>query len=408
MARFLNISLVFGVLVGSFVPLVQAAYFSDVKIDHPSYVAIQHVREQEYMNGYEDGTFRPSAVLNRAELLKVAIAAGVLEDEETDGAGENSEVEESVEIEENCFEDVPTDAWYAESICTAKEMGIVSGYEDGTFRPGDDVSVVEAAKIVALTQGLEMQGEGEYWYTPYLNVLDGKSALSASFLYVNQGVTRGELAEMVWRLSLDEEEDADVVDELDVADVTAMAGSTCMAFSGEDIPGNIDIQRVRETWLGWNNEVRDLAGLHAYEYNDQLGRTAAIWSDYSKDRGNITHSRPGQTVYYDYWLMTSWFKDLGLTFKVVGGSGFVENIGWDYYSCNEEDCTDELITAIRGTFNFFMGEKGHAYAPHYDSIMSSSYQMLGVGVAIDEARKKYYLTIHYGTEITSNPDPVCP
>jgi uncharacterized protein YkwD len=419
MTRLLNYLLIAILLSGSFIPIIHAGYFFDVHTDYPGYEAIAFVKGKNYMVGYEDQFFRPDKVLNRAELLKVAIAAGMFDEDDSVGLAnieeeiiknddliELTNVEKNIE-EEDCFIDIPSDAWFSDSVCDAKLQGFIAGYEDSTFRPANHVSVVEAAKIIALTQGLDVQEGGNHWYMPYLKALDERNAFPVSFLYANQEVTRAELAQIIWRLSLDPIKDTDIINSLEKADISSIEGNTCTSFF-EDIPDNIDIERVRETWLGWTNEVRAAEGLHTYSYNNQLERTAAIWSAYSKDHGTITHSRPGQTSYYDYWIMKDWFEDLGLTFKQIGRSGFVENIGWNYYSCNEDDCTDEIISAISNTFDFFMSEKGRAYAPHYNSIVNPNYQELGVGLAIDESRKKYYITVHYATEITSNPEPICP
>ncbi len=48
---------------------------------------------------------------------------------------------------ENCFKDVKTE-WFAAFSCYAKEAGWVKGYEDGTFKPAQSVSKSEAVKII--------------------------------------------------------------------------------------------------------------------------------------------------------------------------------------------------------------------------------------------------------------------
>ena len=385
----------------AFSGLAQAQVFPDVAIDHDNYLAIEYVNQYGSMIGYEDGNFRPNKVLNRAELLKV-VYVGLAEEEQL-GEPKGGD----------CFSDVPADSWFAEYVCRAKRDGVVGGYEDGSFKPDQKVSVVEAAKIIALAKGLEVDsgsafGGGNYWYSPYLQVLGDEGVLPVSFEYANQEVTRGELAEMMWRLS--GAESAADPDLLSRANVSEIEGSTCSA-SPEDMPENIDMQRVRETWLGWNNDTRAGLGLDPYEYEPQLGRTAAIWSERAESLGSISHTRPGSSAYYDYGLIGRWFADLGVEFTRSGGrSDYVENIAWEYYSCSDGECTDELIAGIRKSYNFFVGEKGRAYSPHYDSIVSPNYDYLGLGIAVDETAYggKFYLTVHYGTEITSNPDPICP
>lgn len=54
----------------------------------------------------------------------------------------------------NCFPDVTTD-WYAKYVCYAKEEGWVSGYDDGFFRPADSVNKVEALKMLLNSQDIE-------------------------------------------------------------------------------------------------------------------------------------------------------------------------------------------------------------------------------------------------------------
>jgi len=48
---------------------------------------------------------------------------------------------------ENCFTDVKTE-WFAAFACYAKEAGWVKGYEDGSFKPAKNVEKAEAVKII--------------------------------------------------------------------------------------------------------------------------------------------------------------------------------------------------------------------------------------------------------------------
>lgn len=167
-----------------------------------------------------------------------------------------------------------------------------------------------------------------------------------------------------------------------------------------DIPKNVDMEKVRATWLSWYNDARSQNGLGPYVYNEDLNATASNWSFFAKKRGYIDHKRAGQKSYYDYKKVGAWFASKGVTFlRGSGRSDYVENIGWDYYSCSQADCTDELIAAIRHTYNFFMGEKGKKYRAHYESIMNKNYKEIGMGIAVDPVKKRYYLTVHYGTDV---------
>lgn len=46
------------------------------------------------------------------------------------------------------FSDVHADDWFGHVVCKAQEANVIGGYPDGTFRPGNNVNFAEAAKIV--------------------------------------------------------------------------------------------------------------------------------------------------------------------------------------------------------------------------------------------------------------------
>lgn len=78
--------------------------------------------------------------------------------------------------------DVAEDAAYAGAVERLMALGIVSGYEDGTYRPGNIVTRAEFAKLVVATLGLEDAAAfsagmslfsdvpADAWYAGYVNV----------------------------------------------------------------------------------------------------------------------------------------------------------------------------------------------------------------------------------------------
>ncbi|MFK7780701.1 MAG: CAP domain-containing protein [Candidatus Gracilibacteria bacterium] len=165
---------------------------------------------------------------------------------------------------------------------------------------------------------------------------------------------------------------------------------------------NIDMNRVRDVWLGRFNTVRNDLGKHSYSYDSKLEKTALEWSQISKDRGDITHKRDLSDSYYDYSKITSWFKDRGVVCKNIGGTTNTENIGYGTFSCKDSECTDELISGIRSTFDFYMGEKYKSYQPHYQSIINTNFTKMGIGIELQEKSNgyyKFYLTVHYCTKL---------
>lgn len=174
------------------------------------------------------------------------------------------------------------------------------------------------------------------------------------------------------------------------------------------IPGNIDMAKLRQTWLDWNNDLRLGAGLKPYVLEPELDWSAQNWSDRAKRLGVISHKRDGSNAYYDYRRILNWFKDLNLEFQNVHGSTYTENIGWGFYKCPADgsDCTPAMTTAIKTTLDFFARER-QSNGAHWRSMMNKDFQEIGLGLALDRVKHKYYLTIHYATAITSHPKAIC-
>lgn len=90
-----------------------------------------------YIVGYEDGTIRPNGHITRAE------AATVFFRLLTDKARDANLTDRSP------YPDVSAGAWYNKAIATLSRMGILSGYEDGSFRPNATVTRAEFAAMAA-------------------------------------------------------------------------------------------------------------------------------------------------------------------------------------------------------------------------------------------------------------------
>ena len=77
MKKFLAVFLVFSMLfVGS---SVFALSFSDLPSTHWAYPYITELTNKKVINGYEDGTFRPSGTVTRGEFIKLAVVASLPE-----------------------------------------------------------------------------------------------------------------------------------------------------------------------------------------------------------------------------------------------------------------------------------------------------------------------------------------
>lgn len=162
---------------------VSVKSFLDVEYGHENYTAIQYLLQNKVVQGYQDGSFKPKNHINRAEFLKIVMEAAALETEGVD-----------------CYKDV-RDSWYSPYVCGATKLKLVSGYPDGYFRPEKDINFVEASKIIANAMGLEtLEDDGQAWYDKYVNAMEDGKAIPKSVSAFDHKLTRGEMAEMVWRL----------------------------------------------------------------------------------------------------------------------------------------------------------------------------------------------------------------
>ena len=107
--------------------------FPDVNEGDWFNVTVSSLANMGAVGGYEDGTFRPNEPITRAELLAMAVRF--------------FEAFETI-YEPGTFTDVTGDEWYATAIAAAKELGIISGYPDGTVRPEANITRAETCAIV--------------------------------------------------------------------------------------------------------------------------------------------------------------------------------------------------------------------------------------------------------------------
>ena len=170
----------------------KAEAFADAK-KHKYNEAIDYLREQNVVEGYDDGTFRPDHTINRAEFMKIIIAAKF------------SKEYISLSMAGNCFSDVTSDQWFAPYICMAKNEGIISGYPDGTFGPEKEITFAEAAKILAEVYNLDFTN-GDSWYEGYVKALQDNNYIPDSVSALTKQITRAEMAELIWRIKMQKKE----------------------------------------------------------------------------------------------------------------------------------------------------------------------------------------------------------
>ncbi|MDO5398927.1 MAG: S-layer homology domain-containing protein [bacterium] len=121
--------------------------FEDIHSEDAYYNQITSLSEAGIINGYEDNTFRPQNYINRGEFAKIFCTALNI----TKCTGKS-------------FSDVPADSWaskYIDALCSSE---IIDGFEDGTFRPNDNIRLKDAIKMIVCAQGFAEKAEKKGGY----------------------------------------------------------------------------------------------------------------------------------------------------------------------------------------------------------------------------------------------------
>jgi hypothetical protein len=109
-------------------------HFTDVLPDNPFYIYIETAYHQGVISGYAGGIFHPGSDLTRGQLCKVIVLAQHW----------------PIISEAPHFIDVPTTHPFYGFIETMVNVGVISGYSDFTFRPGNPATRGQISKVVYL------------------------------------------------------------------------------------------------------------------------------------------------------------------------------------------------------------------------------------------------------------------
>ncbi len=194
MKRFLQFVAVFILLI----PSAFAGSFPDVAEDHANFGAIQYLEANNIINGYDDGTFRPNDLVNRAEAVKIIVGAfGV------DHEGSFDKI----------FPDVTTDQWFFPFVMGGYEAGLVQGYDSGYFKPGDPVNMAETLKIISIAADASipdsvdsdvfLDAPMDSWYAPFAYYAREHNVIladDAGEISANKDMTRAAFAEIIYRM----------------------------------------------------------------------------------------------------------------------------------------------------------------------------------------------------------------
>lgn len=138
MRKVLSFVLVLSLVLGS-VGMAFAATPSDVA-GKDCEVPVAVLTDLGIVKGYEDGSYKPEGIVTRAEMAVLVVNALGLQDYVTATA-------------KSTFKDMAGYGWAEGYVAYAQSLGVISGYGDGTFKPGKTVSYDEAATMMVAALG---------------------------------------------------------------------------------------------------------------------------------------------------------------------------------------------------------------------------------------------------------------
>lgn len=176
--------------------VLAATKFIDVPAGAFYEKAVENLSINGVIGGYEDGTFKPSKAVTRAEAAKML-------------AGDLGLLQELTQTTVN-FKDVKNGDWFYQPVTALSQAGGIGGYENGTFQPNKTITRAEMASMLMKAYSLEENPEAQKapfsdvapnsWYAKAVQTLYGNkitSGKSATKFAPNDPVTRGEIAAFI-------------------------------------------------------------------------------------------------------------------------------------------------------------------------------------------------------------------
>lgn len=149
-----------------------------------------------YIMGYPDGTVQPKGEITRAEACTIFFR--LLTESSRDYYFSKT----------NDYTDVNAGDWFNNAISTLSNAGIVTGYNDGTFRPNQPITRGEMAKIIAnfanLNKGTKSFTDlSGHWSKTYVELAAGNGWIAGypdGSFRPDQKITRAETVTMINRV----------------------------------------------------------------------------------------------------------------------------------------------------------------------------------------------------------------
>lgn len=163
----------------------------------------------------------------------------------------NNVSETNNEIEKALYNDVQNGMWAKEAIEFLSKRGILSGFPNGEFKPNEQISREQFAKIVCMSAGIDTDDnynikfdDVDYssWYAPYVNALYKKGIIAGkneNTFGVGEAITRQDVCVILYRLKSREQEELNM-EYTDKDDISPYAETAVGYFSARAVINGFD------------------------------------------------------------------------------------------------------------------------------------------------------------------------
>lgn len=149
-----------------------------------------------YVIGYTDGTIRPGNNISRAEVATIFFR--LLTDEAREQYNKTT----------TSYSDIKDGAWCCRAVATLTNAGVINGYTDGTFRPNAPITRAELATIIARFAKLDVNTKtfsdiNGHWAQKSIELAAGNNWINGyddGTFRPNNNITRAETFAMINRV----------------------------------------------------------------------------------------------------------------------------------------------------------------------------------------------------------------
>ncbi|WP_102344818.1 S-layer homology domain-containing protein [Bacillus sp. Marseille-P3661] len=302
-----------------------ASKFNDIKPGAFYEQAVNALSSKGVIGGYDDGTFKPNKPVTRAEAAKMlAYDLGL-----------------TTNLANSKFNDVKSGDWFFQPVTALSQTGGISGYEDGSFKPGKTITRAELASMLVKAYSLTNNGDSASspftdvtptsWYasaiqTLYTNkITSGKTATQFA---PNAVVTRGEIAAFINNVNNNSNNHNNETIESITAENTVTISGLTYNVSGElkGIFSSSNSEILKDATITFEDKNNTITKITYLQLNTS-GNSAAV--EFS---GNLVLDGQGATINGKLQVNANYITLKNLT--VNGDLEITSKLANDFYSEN--------------------------------------------------------------------------